>query len=62
MERLGSSQAACGALRDLLRLRNDDLRGSARHEALTTAADAVLLESVADVVRSGQTEARPALQ
>ncbi len=49
-QRLERSQAAFATLRDLLRLRHDELRGRAPHQPLSAAAAAVLLNSVAQQV------------
>ncbi len=46
-QRLERSQAAFATLRDLLRLRHDELRGRAPHQPLSAAAGADLLNSVA---------------
>ncbi len=49
-QRLERSQAAFATLRDLLRLRHDELRGRAPHQPLSAAAGAALLKSVAEQV------------
>ncbi len=49
-QRLERSQAAFATLRDLLRLRHDDLRGRAPRQPLSAAAGADLLNSVAQQV------------
>ncbi len=49
-QRLERSQAVFTALRELLRLRHDELRGRPPHEPLTAAAGAALLESLAEQV------------
>ena len=63
-EGLERSQAAFGELRNLLRLRQDELRDRVPPEPLTAPAGAALLESVAEQVgrqlrRRVQAQRRP---
>ncbi len=57
-QRLERSQAAFATLRDLLRLRHDELRGRAPHQPPTVASGAVLLNSVAQQVERHRRQLR----
>ena len=57
-QRLERSQAVFATLRDLLRLRHDQLRGRGPHEPLSAAAAAALLDAVAEQVRQHRRQLR----
>ena len=61
-ERLERSQAVFAELRELRRLRHDELRGRAPHEPLTVAAGAALLESIAEQVGRHRRQLRRRVQ